>query len=341
MAGMRILVLGGTSFVGRAIVADALAGGHAVTTLNRGRTGPDVPGVEAVRGDRGHDGGLGALHGRSFDAVVDPSGLVPADVLRTARLLAPGTGFYAFVSSVSVYPDWKSVPVHEGSPCHAGEPDEEGDPADHRRYGPRKVGCEQAVHLVYPRDRALIVRPGTIVGPHDNIGQALWWLDRISRGGPVLAPGEPSRPLQLLDVRDLARFVVDRVENWASGVFNTVPDGPNTTMGAWLAHAVAATGSDAELVWAAEEMLLAREVLPWWELPLWLPDRPENRAAWDTSGAAAADAGLTCRPVGETVADTWRWMASGGRPTPMPGLPPVGMGEFRERRLLQSVLAGR
>ncbi|MFI6230878.1 NAD-dependent epimerase/dehydratase family protein [Micromonospora echinospora] len=338
---MRILVLGGTSFVGRAIVADALARGHAVTTLNRGRTGPDIPGVEAVRGDRSHDGGLGALHGRSFDAAVDPSGLVPADVLRTARLLAPRTGFYAFVSSVSVYPDWKSVPVREDSPCHAGEPDEEGDPADHRRYGPRKVGCEQAVRLVYPADRTLVVRPGTIVGPHDNIGQALWWLDRIARGGPVLAPGDPSRPLQLLDVRDLARFVVERVENWASGIFNTVPDGPNTTMGAWLDHAVTATGSAAELVWAPEELLLAREVLPWWEMPLWLPDVPGNRAAWDTSGAAAAAAGLTCRPVGETVTDTWRWMASGGRPAPMPGLPPVGMGGFRERRLLQTVLAGR
>ncbi|WP_141725224.1 NAD-dependent epimerase/dehydratase family protein [Micromonospora pallida] len=338
---MRILVLGGTSFVGRAVVGEALTRGHTVTTLNRGLTGPDVPGVEAVRGDRSHDGGLDALHGRSFDAVVDPSGLVPADVLRTARILAPGTGFYAFVSSVSVYPDWKSVPVDERSPVHPGEPDEEGDPADHRRYGPRKVGCEQAVHLVYPRDRALVVRPGTIVGPYDNIGQALWWLDRISRGGTVLAPGEPSRPLQLLDVRDLARFVLGRVENWASGVFNTVPDGPNTTMGAWLGHAVTATGSGAELHWVADEVLLAREVLPWWEMPLWLPDLPENAAAWATSGAAAAAAGLTCRPVSETVADTWRWLASGGRATSMPNLPPVGMGEVRERRILRTALAGR
>lgn len=334
---MRILLIGGTSFVGRAIAIEAIRRGHEVTTFNRGKTGPDVFGVEAIRGDRSYDEGLAALYGHSFDAAIDPGGLVPMHVLRTARWLAPTVGFYAYVSSVSACPDWKSVAATEESPIYDCDPDEDGNVADLNRYGPRKAGCERAVGLAYPADRTLIVRPGTIIGPDDNVGQALWWLSRIGRGGAVIAPGDPHRRIQLLDVRDLAAFILDRVEHWESGLFNAVPDGPNTTMGEWLQGAAAVTGSGAELTWVCDEDLLAHDVLPWWELPLWLPDTQQNRAAWAISGTAAAIAGLTCRPIHETTHDTWQWLLQGGRPRYMPGVVPVGMGARREQRILADV----
>ncbi|MFI7632996.1 NAD-dependent epimerase/dehydratase family protein [Nonomuraea sp. NPDC049400] len=334
---MKLLVLGGTSFVGRAIVNAALSRGHAVTTFNRGRTGSDVPGVAVLRGDRDRDDGLNALQGRTFDAAIDTSGLVPAQTLRTVHALSRSVGFYAYVSSVSVYADWERTRVDEESRVLDADPYEDGDPGNPRRYAVRKAGSERAVALGYPADRSLILRPGTIVGPYDNVGHLLWWLQRIAQGGEVLAPGSPDRGLQLLDVRDMADFLVARVENWAPGVLNMVPCRANTTMGGLLRAMASVTGSDPEFVWASDQELLEAEVLPWLEMPFWLPDQPRYRAAWAVSGDRAAASGLDPRPIEDTLGDTWQWLAAGGAVSRMPGSFPPGMTRLREQKLLQAL----
>lgn len=309
---MDLLVIGGTSFVGRAVVHAALGRKHQVTTINRGLTGPDVDGVEALRGDRSADDGLKELTGRTFDAVIDPGGMVPAHVLRTARATAEAAPFYAFISTTAVYQTWNTVGMDESAATYPGVADEDGDPADLTRLGVRKRGCELAVEQVYGPN-SVIARAGMIVGPHDNVGQLPWWLNRIARGGRVLAPGDPGRGLQLIDARDLAAFVLDQVEAQAGGVHNAVPDEPNTTMGHLLDACAQATGANASPVWMDEGFLLSQGVQPWSELPLWIPDGPDTAGFWAVSGASAKAAGLRTRPIEESVRDTWQWLRSGGK----------------------------
>lgn len=317
---MRLLVMGGTAFVGRAIVEDALTRGYEVTTVNRGRTGADVDGVKALRGDRSTDDGLRELEGRTFDAVVDPGGMVPAHVLRTARALVDAAPFYAFVSTTAVYQSWDAPRVDESAATWPGVADEDGDPADLTRLGVRKRGCELAVEQTYGPD-SVIARAGMIVGPHDNVGQLPWWLTRTARGGRVLAPGNPDRGLQLIDARDLAAFVLDQVEARAGGVHNVVPDEPNTTMGRLVDDCVRATGADATPVWMDEGFLFSQGVQPWAELPLWIPDGPATAGFWSVSAAGATARGLRTRPFAESVHDTWAWLRTlDTAPTMPPGL---------------------
>lgn len=329
---MRILVVGGTAFVGRAIVADAVGRGHEVTTFNRGLTGKDAVGVQTLRGDRSTDAGLDQLAGRAFDAVIDPSGQVPAHVLRTARALVDRAPFYAFVSTTAVYQSWNTVDVDESAATWPGVADQDGE-VDLTQLGVRKRGCELAVEQTYG-GASMIARAGMIVGPHDNVGQLPWWLGRIARGGRVLAPGDPGRGLQLVDARDLAAFVLDQVEACAGGVVNVVPDGTNTTMGQLLDACAAATGAEAEPVWVNEGFLFSQGVQPWAELPLWIPDGPETAGFWAVSGAAAKAAGLRTRPVAESVNDTWQWLRSGGDIRLTPGAMPFGIDGAKERRVL-------
>jgi nucleoside-diphosphate-sugar epimerase len=331
---MRLLVIGGTSFVGRSIVGDALGRGHEVTTFNRGLTGKDIDGVEALRGDRATDEGLQPLAGRAFDAVVDPSGQVPAHVLRTARALAESAPFYAFVSTTAVYQAWNTVGVDESAATWPGVADEDGDPADLAKLGVRKRGCELALEQTYGPGSRMVARSGMIVGPHDNVGQLPWWLTRIAQGGRVLAPGDPARGLQLIDVRDLSTFVLDQVETHAGGIHNVVPDTPNTTMGEFVEDCVRATGSNAAPVWMDEGFLFSQGVAPWFELPLWLPDVPDTAGFWAVSGASAKAAGLRTRPFGESVRDTWEWLRSGGEVQPAPGVLPFGISPEKEQQVL-------
>ncbi|WP_232668472.1 NAD-dependent epimerase/dehydratase family protein [Pseudonocardia sp. TRM90224] len=335
MTGTRqldLLVIGGTSFVGRAAVAEALRRGHRVTTFNRGRTGPDVPGVRAVRGDRTDAGALAELARHTFDAVLDPGGQVPADVLAAARALRASAPFYAFVSSAAVYRDWTALPWTETASIHEGTADDDG-PPDLFTLGPRKSGCERAVFETYGSDAALVVRPGLVVGPHDNVGMLPWWLSRIHLGGTVLAPGDPEQPLQLVDARDVAAFVVDRVEAALGGVFNTMPSVPRTTIGEYLDLCVAATGSAARLVWVPDEVLLEHGAGPWNELPFWLPTAANPAAAWPVDATAARVAGMRCRPPEETVRDTWAWMQTAA---PTTGALDHGIGADKEDRILRA-----
>ncbi|WP_068927370.1 hypothetical protein [Planobispora rosea] len=331
---MRLLVIGGTSFVGRTLVSDALGRGHEVTTFNRGLTGKDVDGVEALRGDRSTDEGIRPLAGRRFDAVIDPGGLVPAHVLRTARATAGSAPFYAFVSTTAVYRTWDTAPVDESAATWPGAADQEGDPADLGKLRVHKRGCELAVEQVFGLGASLIARAGSIVGPYDNLGQLPWWLTRIAEGGRVIAPGDPARGLQLIDVRDISVFVLDQVEAAAGGVHNVVPDGTNTTMGRLVDTCVRVTGSDATPVWMDEGFLLSQGVQPWTELPLWIPDLPDVGGFWAVSGASAKAAGLRTRPFADSVRDTWEWLRSGGEVQAAPGTPPFGLAVEKEQQVL-------
>ncbi|MEV6447961.1 reductase [Amycolatopsis sp. NPDC051716] len=331
---MRLLVIGGTSFVGRTIVGDALGRGHRVTTFNRGLTGKDVEGVEALRGDRSTDDGVRELAGRSFDAVVDPGGVVPIHVARTAQALAGSAPFYAFVSTTGVYQKWDTAPVDESTATWPADPDQDGDPGDFQNLRVHKRGCELAIERSYGPGASLIARAGSIVGPHDNLGQLPWWLTRVAAGGRLIAPGDPGRGLQLIDVRDLSAFVLDQVEAQAGGTYNAVPAGTNTTMGGLVDECLRVTGSAAGPVWMDEGFLLGQGVMPWAHLPLWIPDAPETAGFWAVSGAAAKAAGLRTRPFGETVADTWEWLRSGGSVQAAPGTPPFGLAPEQEKQVL-------
>lgn len=316
---MQLLVIGGTSFLGRAAVVEALARGWAVTTFNRGVSGPDVEGVEPLRGDRADPGALGQLEQRRFDVVVDTCGFVPKVVGRSARALAGSGAHYVFVSSISATTTWPGRPTPEGldgQPCSADAgPDDGG-------YGELKAGCERAVAEVFGGS-STVARAGLIIGPHENVGRLPWWLGRIARGGEVLAPGDPAEPMQLVDARDLAAFMLDCGEHRTGGTFNATAPRGNATFGSWLADCVEVTGSGATLTWVPDDLLLEHAVEPWTELPLWmpkgLPGEDNGDHVWDSDASLAAAAGLRPRPVRESVADTWAWMQAGGS---VPDTPP-------------------
>jgi 2'-hydroxyisoflavone reductase len=302
---MRLLIIGGTSFLGRAAAVEALRRGDAVTTFNRGQTGPDVEGVEALRGDRADDVALEQLTGREFDGVVDTCGFVPRVVGKATRALADSAGHYAFVSSISASGTWPGEVAHdddEGPPCASDAGPDDGD------YGVLKAGCERAVREAFG-ERSTIARAGLILGPHENVGRLNWWLSRLARGGEVLAPGDPERKMQLIDARDIAAYLLDSIETHTSGTYNVSAPTGNATMGSWLGAASRAVGSDAELTWVDEEFLLGHDVETWTELPLWSPTADAGAAnVWSADTSGAARTGLRCRPVADTVTDTWAWM---------------------------------
>jgi 2'-hydroxyisoflavone reductase len=289
----RILVLGGTRFLGRAFVDAALARGHAVTLFNRGETNPDLfPDVEKLRGDRERD--LSVLDGGSWDAVVDVAAYFPRVVELSVARLRAAVGRYVFVSSISVYAD-QSVPPHEDAEVAAlTDPEDASDDS----YGARKAACERIVRDEFGT-RATIVRPGLIVGPHDPTDRFSYWPKRIARGGRVLAPGDPNDPLQFVDVRDLAAFVLRLVEDDRGGTFNAT--GKVISFGELLRACREVTRADAELVWVPSTRLLEAGLDPWMGVPLWI-GAPGWEAANRVSIDRALDAGLTFRPLEETIA---------------------------------------
>ncbi|HEU5363410.1 MAG TPA: hypothetical protein VFU56_08710 [Gaiellaceae bacterium] len=321
---MRILVLGGTQFLGRHTVDVALARGHDVTTFNRGRTRPELfPGVEKLHGDR--DGGLDALSGRSFDAVLDTSGYVPRVVRETIDVLGD-VGHYTFVSSISVYADL-STPPTEGSAVRELEaPTEEWREA----YGELKADCEDVVRERFPD--AFVVRPGLIVGPWDPTGRFTYWPERIAAGGRVLAPAPPDADAQVIDARDLAGWIVRAAEDGLAGTFNAV-DRP-VTRATLLDTCRGVARSDAELVWVDGDFLLAHDVGEWLELPLWLSSA-EYAGMLSVDPSPAFGAGLETRPLEETVRDTLAWVARGEAPAGTD----AGLDRAKEQRVLDAWLS--
>ncbi len=324
-------MLGGTEFVGRAVVEAALGQGWEVTVLHRGRHAPP-PGVRALHGDRTAPDGLAALADGTWDAVVDTWSAAPRAVRESARLLRGRVGRYVYVSSCSVYA-WappagytEDAPLVEGASADAGQSD----------YARDKRGGELAVLDAFGPDRSVLVRSGLILGPYENVGRLPWWLNRVADGGPVLAPGPRDLPLQYIDVRDLADWTLGAIQRELSGPYNLISPSGHATMGALLDACATATDSGAELRWTAPETVLAAGIEPWTQLPVWTPPGSDLHDALHTADVSRALAtGLRCRPVGDTVTDTWTWLRSiGGTPPRRPDRPPLGLDRETEAKAL-------
>jgi 2'-hydroxyisoflavone reductase len=328
---MKILVIGGTLFVGRHLVEAALAQGHEVTLFNRGQHNADLfPAVEKLRGDR--DGGLDVLSGRQWDVVIDTCGYVPRLVRASAEHLSDAVGRYVFISTISVYRD-TSRPGQDESASLGTLEDETTESVTGETYGPLKVLCEQVAEAAMP-GRVLTLRPGLIVGPHDPTDRFTYWPHRIAEGGDVLAPGDAGQRVQFIDARDLAEWTVRLIEHQAVGIFNAVTADEDWTMGRLLDDCRIAAGSDARLVWVDESFLLEHGVAPWSDLPLWLAqattDGYRGMNSIGTTNAVAA--GLTYRSLAETVHDTLAWDRTRPSDTPFRG----GISREREREILQA-----
>ncbi len=322
---MELLVLGGTVFLSREVAAEAVRRGHTVTCACRGESGSVPDGARLVGWDR-TEPVPDRLEGREFDAVVDVARR-PSWV--RAAVTAFGGAHWVFVSTISVYADQATPGGGPGAtPVHDPEPDDVDLDAHPEAYGPMKVACEQAV--LAGTASATVVRPGLIVGPGDETGRFGYWPQRLAEGGQVLAPGDPSDTVQVIDVRDLARWLVDLAETRRTGVYDGV--GPVGTLGG-LFDQVARAVSPAEpvrLVWASDDDLVAHDVQPWMgprSLPLWLP-RPAYDGMLAHDPVPAHDAGLRTRPIAETARDTLDWLRS------TPDAPTTGLTRAEEAAVL-------
>jgi 2'-hydroxyisoflavone reductase len=306
---LRILILGGTRFIGVYMTDLALRRGHLVTLFNRGGTNAQLfPKVERLSGDR--DGQLDALRARKWDVVIDDSGFVPRHVRLSAQLLAPNVRQYLFVSSVSVYASFATAP-DEDSPV-GKLADESVETVDENTYGPLKALCEQAAEFEMP-GRVTILRPGYIVGPDDNSDRFTYWPARAARGGEILAPDGPGDAIQFVDVRDLARFTLDLLEHNVVGTFNVVSPPGRFTMGDLLSASISCANAQAKpqppprTVWVPAEFMQQHNVVLATDMPIWNAPIGADAAFAKVSAARALQAGLTIRSMKDTVCDTLAW----------------------------------
>lgn len=300
---MNLLMLGGRVFLGRHIVQRAVQLGMNVSLFNRGKTNPDLfPELEHIQGDRGGD--LTPLIGRQWDAVIDTSGYLPQHVRASAETLSGSVGQYIFISTISVYAEPSNSGMDESARRFSPPEDNRVTSVTGKNYGPLKVACEEAVLSEFEGDQ-LIVRPGLIVGPHDPTDRFTYWPRRLARPGQALAPGPPDRPVQFIDVRDLADWLLDLVERKANGTYNATGPVKPITMRSFLERTRKAVDGEAELVWVPEQFLLGAGVTPFSEVPLWLPEEQNGLLQINISRALAS--GLELRPLEETARDTLAW----------------------------------
>ncbi|MFV2099101.1 reductase [Micromonospora sp. LOL_014] len=326
---MRLLMLGGTGFVGRCVVEDALARGWSVTVLHRGRR-PAPAGAQVLVGDRTAADGFAALRTGDWDLAVDTWAGAPSVVRDAARLLRDRVRHYTYVSSRSVYAYPPPAGLDETGPLVDADDGDGGDVP----YARAKRGGELAAVAAFG-DRTLLARAGLILGPYEDVGRLPWWLHRVARGGDVPAPGPPDLPLQYVDARDLAAWLLDTAAAGVGGPVNVVSPRGHTTMGELLTHCVDVTGSSARLRWVDPAAVAAAGVAPWTELPIWLPPGELHDALHHGDVSRALATGLRCRPAAETVADTWAWLVGvDHRPALRTDLPPLGLDAGQEAALL-------
>jgi nucleoside-diphosphate-sugar epimerase len=301
---MKILILGGTKFLGRYLVDAAMAAGHEVTLFNRGKTNPTLfPNVETILGDREQD--VDRLAGREWDAVIDVAGYLPRIVRLSAEALKGSVKKYVFISSISVYSEFSKIGINEEDPVGKLE-DETIEEITGETYGPLKVLCEKTVQEIYG-DRALIVRPGLIVGPYDPTDRFTYWPMRVKRGGDMITPDKPQTPIQIIDVRDLSEFIIKLIEEGASGIYNATGPDYELMIGEFLDICRVVSGSVATFHWASVEFLKEHEVAPWSDMPVWIPDTVEDAGFSRVDVSKAINAGLKFRPLDDTVRDTIQW----------------------------------
>ena len=321
---MRLLVIGGTVFLGRHLVSLALAAGHQVTTLNRGTHNlAEQANVERLIADREID--LNQLLGRTFDAVVDTCGYHPDTVRHSLKVLSGSVGTYVFVSTVSVYGDFSAIGISEDNPIKYTQPSEQGD------YGSLKADCEKVVTELMP-ESSLIIRPGLMAGPYDPTDRFTYWPARFARGGKVIVPDRLDRFIQFIDVRDLAAWVISLAEAQARGIYIATGPQQRLSMGEFLDECEQTVRKDTQWVRVEDAALEKAGVAPWTELPLWIPVAKRSFAGvmrLDRSKAVAA--GLTYRPIADTIADTLAWDQM--RDPSIPRL--AGLSAEREAELLR------
>jgi 2'-hydroxyisoflavone reductase len=325
---MNILILGGTKFVGLHLVNSALARGHNVTIFNRGKTNPGLfPQVETILGDREHD--IPKLTGRTWDAVIDVAGYVPRIVRFSAVGLERSVSQYVYISSISAYASLSRVGVNESDPL-ATMADETVEEITGETYGPLKVLCEKVVQEVYG-ERALIVRPGLIVGPNDPTDRFTYWPVRVARGGDIFAPDKPSALTQFIDVRDLSEFTIKLIEDNAHGIFNATGPDHDLSFGTLLETCKQVCGNDAKLKWASVEFMNQNNVAPWSDMPAYLPDSGDDAGFAQVDMSKAIKAGLKFRPLEDTVRDTLAWANT----RPAEHVWRAGLNTEREQELLR------
>lgn len=311
---MKLLIIGGTRFLGRHLVTAALKRDHEITLFNRG-THLSVTNVETIHGDRHTD--IDKLRGRRWDAVIDTCGMLPSALRSAAEVLSDSVDRYVFISSQNAYADVSAPGVTETAPLatltstqldDAYAIDRSGEPSYGKLYGGLKAMCEQAAEEVMP-NRVLIIRPGLIVGPNDYTDRFTYWVARVARGGEVLAPGRPDRFVQFIDVRDLAVWIVRMVERRETGAYYASSVPKTFTMKNVLDECKAVSHSDATFTWASEEFLLQNEVIAWSEMPLWLPEdaAPHLKGFMFVSSDKAVGAGLNFRSLTDTIGATLTW----------------------------------
>jgi 2'-hydroxyisoflavone reductase len=329
MGAMRILILGGTVFLGRALTDAALDAGHVVTHFNRGKSAAPDPRVETITGDRTVAASLEQAKGENrWEAVIDTSGYLPQVVRLSVEALRDSTHRYLFVSSISAY---AGPGYAEDSPVKAA-PVPLPDAMTPENYGGLKAACEEVVRDAFD-DLALVVRPGVIVGPHDPTDRFTWWLERVARGGRVAAPGRPARKVQFIDVRDLAEWMVALLEDDARGTFNGTGPARPVTMLQFLERCRAVAGKDAKLEWIDEAFLAKEKVIPWKEMPMWVPESdPSSSGFMSVPIQRALAAGLVCRPLQNTIEDTLEW----ARSRPADHEWKAGLRAEREQKLLEA-----
>jgi 2'-hydroxyisoflavone reductase len=313
---LRILILGGTGFTGPYQVRYALGRGHKVTVFNRGKTHPgELPnGVEQLIGDR--NGQLDALKNRKWDVVIDNPTTLPAWVRDAAQILKGNIDRYVFISTISVYADTSKPGVSEsGALAKYDGPDPMKETIEavrnsgYKTYGPLKALSEQEAEKWFPA-KALIIRPGLIVGPGDETDRFTYWPARIDRGGEVLAPGDPRDPVQFIDARDLAEWTIRMVENGETGIYNATGPALELGIGQMLDRIKTANKSSADFTWVTADFLEAQKVAPWSDMPVWIPPRGEEAGGAQISIQRALAKGLTFRPLADTARDTLAWFKS-------------------------------
>ena len=339
---MKLLIIGGTRFLGRHLVAAALTRGHDVTLFNRGQHSLAAqPDVETIIGDRNTD--LNKLEDRGWDAVVDTCGYLPGGVRAATELLSRSVERYVFISSISAYADLSVTGVDESAPLaqltgkqleRVKQIESSGETSANTygdMYGGLKALCEQVAEDTMP-GRVLVVRPGLIVGPYDYTDRFTYWVTRVANGGEVLAPGSPERSIQFIDARDVADWTVKMIETKEAGIYNANGLPNSLTMKNLLDECALASGNNASVTWVDEEFLKQEEVAAWSELPLWLPDSAENlKGFMFVSSDQALKAGLTFRPLARTVQDTLSWYREAGNLEPLK----AGLPKEKEESLLR------
>lgn len=327
---MKILILGGKRFLGIALAEAMLQSGHTPTFFNRGLTNPELlPQVKTLIGER--DGDLEALKRRKWDAVIDTSGYIPRITRKSAKFLSGKCGLYVFISSVSVYKDFRTPDITESYPlAELDDPTIEDQTGE--AYGPLKALCEYEIQQAFD-GKVLVMRPGLIVGPNDPTDRFSYWPWRVSLGGQVVAPSPPSANLQFIDVRDLAEFIISQIEVNSEGVFNVTGPRKPATFGSLLVACREAAVSEASFIWVDETYLLNAGVLPWRDLPLWVPSNdPAFTGFYNINNNKAQKAGLNFRPLSQTVSDTLEWIKAQPEKTKLK----VGMDIAAETGLLQN-----